>query len=101
MLLFSSVPRSLESRTRIFGFELADLLIIFLYLSISNLFLGQTRLKFPVVWLGTVAIAGILFFVKRNRPDGFLQHYGEYHRRPKVYSSGAPDIEHQSYFEKE
>lgn len=101
MLLLSSVPRALESRTRIFGFELADLLIIFLYLSISNLLLGQTRLKFPVVWLGTISIAAVLFFIKRNRPDGFLQHYGEYHRKPKVYSAALPDTEYQSYFEKE
>lgn len=98
MILWSSVPRALESRTKIFGFELGDLLIIFLYLSISNLFFGQTRLKIPIVWIGTFSIAGVLYFVKRNRPDEFLQHFGEYLRRPKVLSAALPDSEYTEYF---
>ncbi len=101
MLLHSSVPRALESRTKMFGFELADLLIIFIYLSLSNLLFGQTTLKFPVVWLGTFLIAGVLYFVKRNRPEGFLQHLGEYLRKPKTFSAAMPDIEYTNYFEGE
>lgn len=97
-LLVSKVPRSLEAKTRLFGFELGDLLVVFLYLAVSNLFLVTTPLKLPMVWIGTLVIAGVLFFVKRNKPDGFLQHWGEFKRMPGILSAGTPDIEYQPYF---
>ncbi len=96
-LLVSKVPRSLEIKVRLFGFELGDLLLVFLYLSISNLFFGSTRLKFLVVWLGTLGIAAFLYFVKRGKPDHHLQHYGEYLRTPDVLSAGVADVEHVAY----
>jgi hypothetical protein len=96
-LMVSKVPRSLDSKTRLFGFELGDLLLVFLYLAISNLVFGSTRLKFPLVWLGTLVLALILYFVKRNKPDNHLQHLGEYLRAPGVLSAGAPDTDYQPY----
>jgi hypothetical protein len=96
-LLVSKVPRALEIKARLFGFELGDLLFIFLYLALSNLVFGQTRLKFPMVWIGTVALAGTLYFVKRGKPDGFLQHAGEHFWSAGVLSAGAPDVEYQPY----
>ncbi len=100
MLLASKVPRALDAKTRLFGFELGDLLLIFLYLAISNLLFGGTRLKFPVVWLGTLAIAGVLYFVKRNKPDNYLEHWGEFRRTPGILSAGSPDTEYQPYLPK-
>jgi len=100
-LFVSRVPRSLENKTKLFGFELADLLLIFLYLSISNLVFGSTRLKFPMVWLGTLGIAILLYFSKRNKPDHYLQHWGEQMRSPGVLSAGKMDTEYQPYFDHE
>jgi len=99
MLLHSKVPRSLEKKVRLFGFELADLLIIFLYLAFSNLIFGQTRLKPLLVWGGTVGIASVLYFIKRGKPDSYLQHYGEFMTAPSVLSPSSPDLEYQPYFE--
>lgn len=96
-LLVSKVPRSLEAKTRLFGFGLDDLVIIFLYLALSNLVFGMTPLKFPMVWAGTVLIASFLFFFKRGKPDHYLQHYGEYLKAPGVYSSGSPDINYSPF----
>lgn len=101
MLLHSKVPRSLEKKTRLFGFELADLLLIFLYLALSNLVFGQTKLKPLMVWGGTITIASLLYFVKRGKPDGYLQHYGEYINSPSVLSAGVPDTEYRPYIENE
>lgn len=98
-LLTSKVPRSLEAKTKLFGFEIADLLLIFLYLATSNLIFGSTRLKFPIVWIGTLVIAGVLYFVKRDKPDGFLQHWGEFKRMPGILSAGKSDTDYQPYFE--
>lgn len=98
MLLNSKVPRALEKKAKIFGFELGDLLLVFLYLALSNLVFGQTRLKPLIVWGGTVLIAAILHFVKRGKPDGYLQHYGEFLHGPSVFSAQAPDTEYRPYF---
>ena len=94
-LLVTKVPRNLDNRLRLFGFELADLLIVFLYLSLSNLVFGATRLKVPVVWIGTLAIAGTLYFVKRGKPDGYLQHLIQFKLRPTAFVAGAPDVIYQ------
>lgn len=96
-LLISKVPRSLEAKTRLFGFELGDLLLIFLYLSLSNLIFGATKFKFPIVWIGTLVVAGILYFVKRDKPDGFIQHWGESFFSPGIHSAGAPDVDFKPY----
>jgi hypothetical protein len=98
LLLHSKVPRSLEKRAKLFGFELADLLLIFLYLAMSNLIFGQTSLKPLFVWGGTIMIAGVLYFVKRGKPDGYLQHYGEFLNTPSVFSAHVPDTEYCPYF---
>ena len=101
MLFHSKVPRSLEKKARLFGFELADLLLVFLYLALSNLIFGHTRMKPLLVWGGTVSIAAVLYFVKRGKPDGYLQHYGEYMSAPSVLSASTPDLEYRPYFAKE
>lgn len=99
-LYVSKVPRSLESKAKLFGFELADLLIVFFYLAASNLIFGSTRLKTPLVWGGTAAIAGTLYFIKRNKPDQYLQHYGEFMRTAGFFSAGIADTEYQPLFER-
>lgn len=101
MLFHSKVPRSLEKKARLFGFELSDLLLVFLYLALSNLIFGQTKLKPLLVWGGTVAIAAVLYFVKRGKPDGYLQHYGEFMTAPSVLSPATPDLEYRPYFQKD
>ncbi len=101
MLLQSKVPRSLEKKTRLFGFELSDLLLIFLYLALSNLIFGQTKLKPLLVWGGTVTIAAVLYFIKRGKPDSYLQHYGEFMTAPSVLSPSLPDLEYRPYFQKD
>jgi hypothetical protein len=96
-LLISKVPRSLESKTRLFGFEIGDLLFVFLYLAFSNLIFGQTRLKFVFVWIGTAAIAGVLYFIKRDKPDNYLQHAGEHFFTSGILTAGSPDTTYQPY----
>ncbi|MBI4925850.1 MAG: hypothetical protein HY843_08000 [Bdellovibrio sp.] len=97
-LLLSKVPRALETKTKLFGIELSDLLLIFIYLSVSNLIFGATRLKFPIVWLGTFALFFVMYFLKRGKPENYLQHLGEFYTSPGVLSAGADDLDYQSYF---
>jgi hypothetical protein len=99
-LLISKVPRALEAKSKLFGFELGDLLIIFLYLATSNLIFGPTRLKFLMVWIGTAVLASVPYYVKRNRPDQYLQHWSEFMRTPSILTAGKSDTHYQPYLEK-
>lgn len=97
-LHISKVPRALEKKNRILGFEIGDIVLIFLYLSVSNFIFGQTDLKFVVVWCGTFILALALYFLKKGKPDNYIQHYGEFMFSQGVFSSGAADIEYIPYF---
>jgi hypothetical protein len=90
-LLTSSVPRSLEAKSKIFGLELSDILILFLNLSLENLIFGSTSFKYLMVYGSTLSIGFILFFVKRGKPDSYLQHLGEYITSASVRYAGLND----------
>lgn len=96
-LLTSKVPRTLEAKSKLFGFELFDLVIVLIYLSVSNLIFGTTQLKWPLVWGVSILLCGFLHFYKKGKPDGHLQDTGEYLAKPDVYCAGAPDLEYQHY----
>lgn len=96
-LLVSSVPRSLEAKSKIFGLELSDILILFLNLSIENLIFGSTQFKYLMVYGSTLIIGFVLFFVKRGKPDNYLQHLGEYITTSSVKYAGLNDRFYQKF----
>ena len=97
----SQTPRSLENKLKLLGFELLDLLLIFLYLSISNLVFGQTTLKLPIVYIGSLTLAITLYFTKRGKPDNYLQDKLQSLTNPSLFSANLPDTKYQPYFERE
>ena len=96
-LLTTRVPRALEMKTKLFGFELPDLLLIFMNLAITNLVFGTTSFRYPLVWGTTLILASFLFFTKRGRPDGYLQHYGELIAQPSYKFAGRPDQKYRHF----
>ena len=90
-LMTTKVPRALEMKSKLFGYELPDLLLIFFNLGITNLIFGGTSLRYPLVWGTTLTLALFLFFAKRGRPDNYIQHYGEFLVRPTYYAAGIGD----------
>ena len=96
----SKVPRALEMKSKLFGFELPDLLFIFFNLAITNLIFGSTHYRYPLVWGSTIAIAAFLFFSKRGKPDNYLQHLGEFISRPSYFKAGGADIKHRLFFKR-
>ncbi|MBI2712751.1 MAG: hypothetical protein HYX41_07865 [Bdellovibrio sp.] len=62
----TSVAKCLDKRLLLFGFEVMDVLAIFLTLSTLNLIFGQTSFKIALVWLPTLILAAILHFGKRG-----------------------------------
>ena len=79
--------QSLDKKLLILGFEVPDILAIFILLSVLNFTFGQTNYKLFLVWLPVVAIAALLRIGKRGKPDNYLIHLVKYHIRPKYYSA--------------
>ena len=96
-LLTSSVPRALEMKTKLFGFELPDLLFIFMNLAITNLIFGATKFRYPMVWGTTLGIALFLYLFKKGRPDNYLQHFCEMHSRALHFEAGANDLKYRRF----
>lgn len=94
-LLTTRVPRALEFKTKLFGLDLVDVLALFAHLSVTNLIFGATSLRVPVVWGSTLALAALLFFIKRGKPDGYLAHLGEFLAAPSYRSAAAPDLQYR------
>jgi len=99
-LLVSKVPRALEMKSKLFGFELPDLLLIFMNLAVTNLVFGATEYRYVLVWGTSVGIAGFLFFAKRGRPDGYMQDLIEYWVKPSYRSAGGNDRKYKRLTEK-
>ena len=96
-LITSRVPRALEMKSKLFGFELPDLLLIFCNLAVTNLIFGATSLRYVLVWGTTLALGVFLFVVKRGKPDNFLQHYGEFLAKPSYMAAGGLDLKYRQF----
>ena len=90
-LLTTRVPRALDMKTKLFGYELADLLLIFMNLALTNLVFGTTSFRYPLVWGTTISLALFLYFAKRGKPDNYVQHLIEQYVRPAYFAAGGRD----------
>ena len=97
----SKTPRQLESKLKLLGFELIDLLLIFLYLSISNLLFGQTALKLPLVYIGSLTLALTLYFAKKGKPENYLSDKLSNLVNQSIFSANLPDTKYQPYLKRE
>jgi hypothetical protein len=84
-----NVSKCLDKRLILFGFEVYDLLAIFLTLSVLNLLFGQmsTGMKLLFVWLPTVIIALVLHYGKKGKPEMYLVHWVRYQIKPGTLSA--------------
>lgn len=81
------VAKCLDKRLLIFGFEVMDVLAIFLTLSVLNFLFGQTSLKIFFVWIPTATLAAILHFGKKGKPDNYLVHWLRFQMKPGTYKA--------------
>jgi hypothetical protein len=89
----TNISKCLDRKLVLFGFEVLDLLAIFLVLSILNLLFGQMPLKSLFVWAPTVTLACILRWGKRGKPDKYLVHWVRFQIKPGIYSA-FPEVPH-------
>lgn len=90
------VSKCLDKKMIVMGFEIPDLLAIFLMLSILNFLFGMTSMKIVAVWLPTIALALILRISKRGKPDNFLIHWIRFQIRPGILSAFQDSSEWES-----
>jgi hypothetical protein len=83
----TSVSKCLDKKMLIMGFEIPDLLIIFLTISILNFIFGSTGMKFILVWLPSIALALTIRFCKRGKPDNYLLHWLRFQIKPGIISA--------------
>lgn len=81
------VAKCLDKKLLILGFEIPDVLAIFLLLSILNFLFGQTHYKLFLIWLPVVLLAVGLHFGKKGKPDQFLIHWIRFYFRPGYFSA--------------
>lgn len=81
------VSKCLDKKIQILGFEVPDLLLIFLVLSILNFLFGTTSMKLLLVWLPTLSLAAILRLGKRGKPENYLVHWLRFQIRPGSLSA--------------
>ena len=83
----TAVSRCLEKKLLFFGYELPDVLVIFLCLAVLNLAFGRTEYKLVLVWIPALVLAIAIRLVKRGKPDGFLIHWVRFQARPSTLSA--------------
>lgn len=88
----TSVSKCLDKKMVLFGFEVLDLLAVFLVLSILNLVFGQMPFKWLFVWLPSISLACLLRWGKRGKPDKYLVHWIRFQIKPGVYSAFRESI---------
>lgn len=96
-LITSRVPRALEMKSKLFGYELPDLLLIFMNLAVTNLVFGASSFRYLLVWGTTLSLALFLFFAKRGRPDNYLQHLIEHYVKPVYFAAGRLDSKYRRF----
>lgn len=90
-LLTTIVPRTLETKAKILGLELSDVLLLLLNLSVQNLIFGTTDFKIPMVFGTSLVLGFFLLIFKRGKPDHYIQHSLEHLVQPAVRSANAKD----------
>ena len=81
------VSKCLDKKLLIMGYEIPDLIAIFILLSVLNLTLGSLGSKLLLVWLPTISFALILRYGKKDKPENYLVHLIRYKFAPKNLSA--------------
>lgn len=84
----SEVHKNLDSKTKIMGLEIFDLIGLLIFAATMNLMFGKTPLAFVMVIALPTILSVALYWGKRGKPDGFLLHLIRFHLLPGTFESG-------------
>ncbi|MDB5036785.1 MAG: hypothetical protein JWQ35_313 [Bacteriovoracaceae bacterium] len=92
----STIHRNLDSKIKIMGMEVHDLILILIFAATMNLIFGRTGFAFVFVILIPAILGSTLYLIKRNKPDGFLIDYFRYHLSPGWYAAGSQNKDQET-----
>ena len=84
----SVVHRNLDSKIKVLGIELFDVLGIGIFASIMNLIFGQTYLAGGLVFGLPALLIVVIYFGKRGKPERYLQDFIRFSVFPGVFCVG-------------
>ena len=87
------VAKCLDKKLIIFGYEIPDLLFIFLTLSILNFIFGNSSHQLLLVWCPSLLLAGTLRFGKIGKPENYLIHLVRSKLNPNFYEAFSEPTE--------
>lgn len=86
-LINTPASKCLDKKTKVFGFEMADILLVFILLAVLNLLFGKTEQKLLFIWLPPTLLALLLKFGKKGKPENFIVHWLRFQFTPGVFSA--------------
>lgn len=78
--------KTFDQKLKLMGYEVFDLVVLFIILSVLNFIFGDGH-KLFFVWLPILTLAVILRVGKRGKPENYIIHLIKYHLSPGVYSA--------------
>ena len=81
------VYRCLDKKALVFGFEIVDLLAVFIFLSVLNFLFRGLPYKFFITWVPAASLALFLRLGKAGKPENYLLYLVRFHLLPVVFSS--------------
>lgn len=84
MLDSSPVSQCLDRKSKLLGFELFDLFVVFFSMALLNFLFSQLNHRFLMIWVPTIILAATLRLVKVGKPDNYLKHLAAFYLKPKT-----------------
>ena len=80
----TEVSRCLDKRMEMLGFEIPDLLIIFITISVLNFIFSTSDMRWLFVWTSSLLLTGIIKWSKKGKPDNYLVHWLRFQIKPGI-----------------
>lgn len=84
----SAVHRNLDSKIKILGMELFDVIGVGVFASMMNLLFGQTQFAGALVFGLPTLLVVIIYFGKKGKPERYLQDFIKFLILPGVFCVG-------------
>lgn len=82
----------------ILGFELTDMLVFGIMLSVLNIIFSHSSMKLFLTWGPTLALALVIKLLKNGKADNYLIHLIRYKVSPGHYHAFTPAKKNQLLF---
>lgn len=86
----SVVHRNLDAKIKIGGLEALDLLIVLIFSAFMGLFFDGGGIGFLFIFVIPLLLLVFLYFLKRNRPDGYVKDILKFCLSRGFYSASEP-----------